>query len=169
VIDFLTEEDVETIHDLLLATYGGAAGVLSRDLLASAVRAPEAGMGSERFHSDLPEIAAAYLFYIIRDHPFMDGNKRTASACAYGFLLLNGHSIPSSLEVRAEFEDLALRIARGEANKDAAVEHALPHTSVARLGRRSSPIPLPRRVICTSTEEGHTAEGNPWPLDGMPG
>lgn len=85
----LTVEAVEAIHDEVLAAHGGLAGLRSRSLLESAVAAPQASYGGELLISDPVEIAAAYLFYLTRNHPFADGNKRTALASCLLFLQLN--------------------------------------------------------------------------------
>ena len=70
--------------------YGGAFGVRDRDLLSSALTMPSASFEGEYLHSDLFEQAAAYAFHICQNHPFIDGNKRTALAIALVFLSLNG-------------------------------------------------------------------------------
>lgn len=78
------------IHAEVLAAHGGGAGVRDRGLLESAVAAPQASFGGEPLIKDPIEIAAAYLFYLCRNHPFVDGNKRTALASALVFLEENG-------------------------------------------------------------------------------
>jgi death on curing protein len=86
----LTIEIVRAIHDEALKRFGGLAGVRDEHLLASAVLAPQSSFGGKSPYADLIEIAAAYLFYICRNHPFLDGNKRTAMMVAIVFLRLNG-------------------------------------------------------------------------------
>lgn len=85
----LTVEAVEAIHDEVLAAHGGMPGLRSRSLLESAVAAPQASYGGEVLMSNPVEIAAAYLFYLTRNHAFVDGNKRTALASCLLFLQLN--------------------------------------------------------------------------------
>lgn len=80
---------------------------------------PSAGFGEVAFHADLFEMAAAYLFHIARDHPFVDGNKRTGLAAALVFLDLNGIEITSEDE---ELEQLARGVAEGKIGKAAAAE-----------------------------------------------
>jgi len=84
------------------------------DLLKSALAMPQAGMGEEYFHTDFMEMAAAYLFHIVRNHPFIDGNKRTGTVTALVFLELNGIEVDAE---EKEFEELVWRVAGGEINK----------------------------------------------------
>jgi death-on-curing protein len=86
----LSVEIVREIHTEMLAAFGGAAGVRDASLLESAVAAPRASFGGQSVFADLVEVAAAYLFYLCRNHPFVDGNKRTAMTAAIVFLRLNG-------------------------------------------------------------------------------
>ncbi len=86
----LTVGAVKAIHGEVLAAHGGAAGIRDETLLESAVAAPQASMMGQPLISDPLEIAAAYLFYICRNHPFLDGNKRTALAACLVFLETNG-------------------------------------------------------------------------------
>jgi death-on-curing protein len=74
----------------VLRASGGGAGLRDRSLLESAVAAPQASFGGEALIRDTVEIAAAYLYYLCRNHPFVDGNKRTALATALVFLKANG-------------------------------------------------------------------------------
>jgi death-on-curing protein len=73
-----------------LKDFGGAHGFRDEGLLASAVFAPQSSFGGKSPYADFIEIAAACLFYICRNHPFVDGNKRTAMAATIVFLRLNG-------------------------------------------------------------------------------
>lgn len=88
--DFLTVDDVVQIHQDQIARYGGSEGVRDVDLLMSAVQQPQAGFGGEYLHRGIFEMAAAYLYHVARNHPFIDGNKRCAAACAVVFLMFNG-------------------------------------------------------------------------------
>jgi death on curing protein len=85
----LTLEAIKAIHREVLAAHGGAAGIRDETLLESAVAAPQATMMGQSLISDTVEIAAAYLFYICRNHPFLDGKKRTALAACLVFLETN--------------------------------------------------------------------------------
>jgi len=86
----LTIDVVREIHDEALKRFGGLQGIRDENLLASAVLAPQSSFGGKSPFADLIDIAAAYLFYICRNHPFLDGNKRTAMMAAIVFLRLNG-------------------------------------------------------------------------------
>lgn len=95
----LTVAAVKAIHRQVLAAHGGAVGIRDETLLESAVAAPQASMMGQPLISDPIEIAAAYLFYICHNHPFVDGNKRTALAACLVFLeenqLLLGARLPT--------------------------------------------------------------------------
>lgn len=78
------------IHREALKKFGGLSGVRDKALLASAVLTPQSSFGGKSPYTDLVDVAAAYLFYICRNHPFLDGNKRTAMMAAIVFLWLNG-------------------------------------------------------------------------------
>jgi len=81
----LTIDVVREIHDEALKRFGGLQGIRDENLLASAVLAPQSSFGGKSPFADLIDIAAAYLFYICRNHPFLDGNKRTAMMAAIVF------------------------------------------------------------------------------------
>jgi death-on-curing protein len=81
-----TVEAVKAIHAEVLAAHDGGTGLREAALLESAVAAPQATMMGEPLFTDPLEIAAAYLFYLCRNHPFVDGNKRTALATCLVFL-----------------------------------------------------------------------------------
>jgi len=89
---FLTLAEVLDIHRDQIERYGGTAGIRDLELLKSALAMPAAAFGGIFLHADLPEMAAAYLFHIVRNHPFIDGNKRSGTVAALVFLLLNGRS-----------------------------------------------------------------------------
>jgi death-on-curing protein len=86
----LTVDIVREIHAGAIESFGGSDGVRDLTLLESAVAAPQASFGGKSPYQDLPEVAAAYLFYLCRNHPFIDGNKRAALGACLVFLRLNG-------------------------------------------------------------------------------
>jgi len=90
---FLSFEDVIDIHRDQITRYGGAACVRDIGLLQSAVLMPLAQFEGSFLHRDLFEMAAAYLFHLSRNHPFIDGNKRVGLVAALMFLLLNGYEV----------------------------------------------------------------------------
>ncbi len=87
---FLGLEEIIEIHRDQIERYGGYLGIRDIELLQSAVAMPAAGFGEDYLHADIHEMAAAYLFHIVRNHPFVDGNKRTAAVVAVVFLTMNG-------------------------------------------------------------------------------
>ncbi len=92
-IVFLSEEAVLEIHTREIARRGGRQGVRDRRLLLSALAQPMMQFGGKFLHQDLSEMAAAYVYHLGRNHPFVDGNKRVAAASAAVLLGLNGYRI----------------------------------------------------------------------------
>lgn len=95
---FLSVEEVLELHTESLRRYGGTPGIRDQGLFESALGQPCASFGGEFLHTTLFEMAAAYLFHITQNHPFIDGNKRTGFACAVSFLYLNGYVLEASEE-----------------------------------------------------------------------
>ena len=90
---FLTLAEVVEIHRNQIQLYGGNDRIREIHLLQSALAQPEAAFAGAWLHEDLFEMAAAYTFHIAHNHPFIDGNKRTALAAALVFLEINGTSL----------------------------------------------------------------------------
>lgn len=90
---FLELEEVLEIHRDQIARYGGSSGVRDMALLQSALAMPRAAIGEEYFHADIIEMAGAYLFHIVKNHPFVDGNKRVGAVAAFIFLRMNGYDL----------------------------------------------------------------------------
>jgi len=86
---FLELGEILLIHRDQLERYGGSAGVRDVAILQSATAMPRAGIADRYLHENIFEMAAAYLYYIVRDHPFVDGNKRTGAVAALVFLAMN--------------------------------------------------------------------------------
>lgn len=105
-----TASAVKAIHSEVLAAHGGSPGIREESLLESAVAAPQATMMGEPLFSDPLEIASAYLFYLCQNHPFVDGNKRTALATCLVFLSENGLLSSEDLDTDA-WEALTLDVA----------------------------------------------------------
>lgn len=115
----LTVDVVKEIHEAVLEAFGGSGGVRDEGLLQSAVAAPQATFGGESPFSDLAEVAAAYLFYLCKNHAFVDGNKRTAMTAAIVFLRLNQvEPAPDS----PEWERLVLDVAASRLDRDGATK-----------------------------------------------
>lgn len=112
--DFLGVEDVLFLHADQIERYGGEHGVRDLGLLESAIAQPRAAFGGEVLHADVFDMAAAYLFHIIQNHPFLDGNKRAGAVAALVFLDLNGITIAAP---EGSLYDLTLAVATGRASK----------------------------------------------------
>lgn len=111
---FLTLDEVLALHAEQIQLYGGSAGVRDLGLLESAVASPRATFGGELLHGTVPEMAAAYLFHLVRNHPFVDGNKRTGLAAAIAFLGLSGLWLEADPD---ELTELVLGVARGDTSR----------------------------------------------------
>jgi death-on-curing protein len=111
---FLSLDEVLEIHEDQLARYGGRGGILSLPLLESALAQPRATFAGQFLLADLFEMAAAYLFHIVQNHPFLDGNKRVGAVAAIVFLLLNGQDVTLSNE---ELESLVMDVAQGKLDR----------------------------------------------------
>jgi death-on-curing protein len=107
------------IHANVIEAFGGAAGIREQALLESAVAAPQATFGGSSVYADTVEIAAAYLFFLCRNHPFIDGNKRVALASCLVFLRLNGFSPKPDSK---DWEDLTLDVAASRLDRDQTTE-----------------------------------------------
>ena len=112
-----TVEAVLAIHAEVLLAHGGGAGLRSRELLESAVAAPQATMMGIPMITEPIEISAAYLFYLCSNHAFVDGNKRVALATCLVFLSENGLLKDDLLDVDA-WENLTLSVAAGALSRD---------------------------------------------------
>lgn len=115
-IRFLETRHVLKIHELQLGRFGGGAGLRDLGLLESAVAQPQASFDGVLVHDGLVAMAAAYLFHLASNHPFVDGNKRVAVLTALVFLDLNGVHLtwPSK-----DLEALTLAVAAGRLDKRA--------------------------------------------------
>lgn len=125
--EFHSREFIEAMHAEQLRLHGGAAGIRDGGMLESALARP---LQKQAYgEPDLHELAAAYLFGIVKNHPFVDGNKRTGFAAADLFLYFNG------LSVEAEQEDIILfvmGVAAGEIDEAGATAFLCDHTEAIR-------------------------------------
>ena len=113
---FLSLDEVLSLHEDQIRRYGGSGGVRDLGLLQSAMGSVSATFGGAFLHETMFEMAAAYLYGICRNHPFIDGNKRTAVAAALTFLEMNGVEIESDED---EFYDLVIGVVEGRVTKAA--------------------------------------------------
>jgi death-on-curing protein len=121
---FLSVDEVIQIHADQIERYGGSHGVRDAELLGSAVAMPESGFGDQYLHTDLFEMAAAYLLHLVQNHPFLDGNKRVGAMAAFIFLKLNGLTLTAS---ESKFESLVLAVAQGKMGKTGIAEFFREH------------------------------------------
>jgi len=125
---FLTLDEVLSLHEEQIQQFGGLAGIRQIDLLHSALGNVGATFGEIFLHETIFEMAAAYLYGICRNHPFVDGNKRTATAAALTFLGMNEIKVNASED---DFYDLVIGVAERRISK-AAVAVFLEENSVRR-------------------------------------
>lgn len=111
--EFLRADDLLQIHRDQIERYGGSPDLRDPGLLTSAADTPRAMFDGRYLHADLFEMAA-YLFHIVRNHPFVDGNKRTGTAAALVFLDLNGVELAIDDDALA---DHVLAVAQGHLTK----------------------------------------------------
>ncbi|KIC71039.1 Toxin Doc [Candidatus Protochlamydia amoebophila] len=112
---YLSFEQIIELHDALIDKFGGLLGIRERGLLESALAAPMMAVFGVELHKTIYNKAAAYLFYIAKNHAFLDGNKRTAAAAALSFLRANGKSPKYNVE---DFLEFAVSVAEGQADLD---------------------------------------------------
>jgi death on curing protein len=110
---WLTRDIIVAIHDEQLAIHGGASGLRDEGMLASALDRPRNKWIYEQ--AELPELAAAYAFGVARNHPFVDGNKRTSLLALYTFLGVNGIDF---VVPEAEAAAIILALAAGEVSEE---------------------------------------------------
>lgn len=115
---FLSLDEVLAIHGDQIQRYGGAAGIRDMAALQSAIAMPAVGIGESYVHEDLPAMAGAYLFHIVRNHPVVDGNKRVGAVAALVFLDLNGVTLALD---ETPFEALVMDVAGGQQDKAAVI------------------------------------------------
>ena len=127
MFEFLTIEELLESHQEQIRNYGGTQGIRDLGLLESAVAQPAASFDDRLLHADVFEIAAAYLFHIVQNHPFIDGNKRVGLEAALLFLELNGHSLEAPDE---KLLKLVLDVAQGQRLKPEIAEFFRTHAAL---------------------------------------
>jgi len=125
---FLSVDVVLRIHQRVIEEFGGDPGLRDRGLLESAVAMPQSTFAGSYLHVELAEKAAAYHFHLCSNHPFVDGNKRTAVAAAEVFLLANGFELGASDD---ELEETTLGVAEGRLSKERVIEFFKKHVNEA--------------------------------------
>ena len=121
---FLTLDDILESHLNQIDTYGGCHGIRDIGLLESAIAQPEASFGGQYLHADIFEMAAAYQYNLVMNHPFVDGNKRVGLEAALIFLEINNENLNCSDE---ELVDLVLKTTAGQVGKREIAEFFRSH------------------------------------------
>jgi len=112
---FLLLDEVLEIHTQQIRMYGGSEGIRDRAGLESAIATAMATFDGQYLHPTLPAMAAAYLFHICRNHPFVDGNKRTGANAAVAFLLMNDWDLDLT---ESELVELVIAVASSVMTKN---------------------------------------------------
>jgi death on curing protein len=107
---YLTLEEVVDLHRLVLAQSGGMPGVRDANVLDSAVAQPAMAFGGQELYPTLADKAAILAFGLVKNHAFVDGNKRVGHAAMETFLVLNGHELQAGVD---EQEQVILQLAAG--------------------------------------------------------
>jgi death-on-curing protein len=111
---FLGLDEVIEIHHDQIKRYGGHPGIRDVGILKSAIAMPSATFDGNFLHTNIYEMSAAYLFHIVRNHPFIDGNKRTGAVASIVFLMMNGIDFDAA---ENDFERIVLLTAEGKTDK----------------------------------------------------
>ena len=120
---WLTREAIEIIHREQLREHGGLIGIKDENALEAAIARPQHKAAYE--NPDVYELAAAYLFGIARNHPFSDGNKRTAFLAAYTFLAIHRQRFTAN---QGEVIEFVLEVAAGQVNESGIAKFLGDHT-----------------------------------------
>jgi len=122
---FLSVDDILQIHQDQIGSYGGTYGIRDINLLRSAAAVPAVTFEGQFLHTDLAEMAAAYLFHIVNNHPFVDGNKRAGAASALVFLEMNEAPLDATED---DLVDVVMSVASGTLEKTGVIEFFRAHT-----------------------------------------
>jgi death-on-curing protein len=111
---FLSQDEVLALHADQIERYGGSHGIRDTGLLNSALAMPRATFGGQWLHGSLHEMAAAYLYHLVRGHAFIDGNKRAGLMAMLAFLGLNSFRLDATED---ELVEIVLGVAGGRVSK----------------------------------------------------
>ncbi len=118
-MEYLELKHIIAMQKTLIEKYGGLQGIRDKGLLESAVSQPQQSAFGEDIFPDIPSKAAAYAFYLSENQPFLDGNKRIATATALTFLRLNGYELPIS---EKELYEIIMDLANKRLTRDGLVK-----------------------------------------------
>jgi len=129
VLRFLSVQNVLDLHRATIQRHGGPHGIRDIRLLDAAVAMPMQRLDGRYLHDGIPAMAAAYLFHIAANHPFIDGSKRVATAACLVFLVTNGAdlAVPDAL-----LTDTVMRVASGELDKPGLTAWLRKHCTLRR-------------------------------------
>lgn len=125
--NFVSQSDVLNIHKRQIEIFGGLDGIRDLGVLDSALAQPEATFFGELLHPTIFTQAAAYLYHLAKNHPFLDGNKRTAFATTIAFLQINGYELNMTED---EAYNMVMQVAQGEMSKEALASLLEQHIQV---------------------------------------
>ena len=112
---YLSLREILELYDKLIEISGGARGIRDIRALESAINQPRLTFNQSDLYPDILAKAAALCFFLVMNHPFVDGNKRMGHAAMETFLILNGFEIEASVD---EQEKIILQLASGELNRE---------------------------------------------------
>ena len=141
-LQFLTVEQLLTIHQRGIEEHGGSPELRDRGLLESAAAMPQAQFGGQFLHDGIAAMTAAYLFHLCKNHAFVDGNKRVSVAAAETFLIINDFRLAATDQ---ELEKLTLGVADSSISKEEATEFFRKHVRAA-TSQPSSPRASKKRA-----------------------
>jgi len=130
-VKFLALSYIIALHETLIQKDGGEEGIRDIGLLKSAVAMPEQSFDGQFLHESIFDMAAAYMFHIVKDHPFVDGNKRVGLAAALTFLDINGYEIEAEEDELFELTD-SLASGRKDISKAEIAEFFRQHCTKRR-------------------------------------
>lgn len=113
-IKFLSLPEITRLHLDQISTFGGTNGIRDLNSLKSALHTPKATYDGQFLHPTVYEMASAYLFHIVKNHPFIDGNKRTGTMAMLVFLAINNYDFDAP---NKDFLETVLQVAQGKLNK----------------------------------------------------
>ncbi len=113
-INFLLLHEIMKLHLDQIETFGGTSGIRDLGILKSALHIPQSTYDGQCLHATIYEMAAAYLFHIVKNHPFIDGNKRTGTITMLVFLSINNYNFNSPNE---DLIEIVLLVAQGKVSK----------------------------------------------------
>jgi len=125
MIKFLNKEIILNFHQDQLERYGGKTGIRDEELLESVLAQPQASFGGEYVHKNIFLMASAYGFHICQNHPFYDGNKRTALIAMYTFLYVNGYQIKAD---KKSLFAIIMDLASSKVKKEELAEYLKKHS-----------------------------------------